>query len=317
VSDDHHDLSTTIVVTPGQLELNMNGPAEIEAVGDLNADGHDDMILHFNAIQSTSRIPAMVYVSDARGYRRKPTLEDWADLRPCALRRAGDLDDSGYDDFVTIDRTGSVTIAFDLATPNRAFVTLEGVTASPYRLVTPIAAHVDLDADGVGDLVIGVAEHVVTVFGDRRRRLRLRHNDLGNWDGIAALGDLDGDGVTDFAGRDAAGEGPAPLLVCSGRRVLGDPIAPCVSIPDSDVQSIVPLVSTPGARSVFAMVGQVGASSETLCEARAWRVRCGPSYDRPDVDGSAAVLPLACLSGAIRDRCGDWTPNLISPERFR
>lgn len=205
-----HDYESLVTPVPDQLWINdgtgaftpaATGPAQVSvdaAFGDLNGDGHPDLLL--------VGIPSRVYLNDGHGnlVLHGPALEDTLAGRVhlADLDGDGDLDAvqlrQGANDIFTIWRnngSGTFSLAATLTRPPKV--------ADPTSFSTTVWGVAIFDADGDGDLDIyattTTAEHTLwRNDGSGNFPVAAAQTYPGNFRSRVSAGDLDGDGDIDL-----------------------------------------------------------------------------------------------------------------------
>ena len=173
-----------------------------ECVGDVDADGHDDMA----AVESKTGGVSVVVVSGATGALLARVVLPLPSQIVLAIAGVGDLDGDSRDDFA---------IGTTLGTPGPPAPVgevwlISGANASVLRTIPGPAgeslfgialdAYDDLDGDGLRDLVAGTGDRVYIVSTASGAVLfSVSSTDPGFGGTVAAIGDADGDGTSDLA----------------------------------------------------------------------------------------------------------------------
>lgn len=186
----------------------------VDGVGDLDGDGHDDLLV---SCYPDAGDPEWIAYSGAPGFAK--IGQDWTSATITGLRvaDAGDVDGDGLDEFWMRSSTSS-----GAADVGPSWLRLRGLTGSfpEYQLAldgsdgvglgSAVAVLDDLDGDGRAELAVGAPNHAsgAGVAAGRVTVLDADGQVLYTLDGqpleqfgaaIAALDDLDGDGTGDFA----------------------------------------------------------------------------------------------------------------------
>jgi len=190
------------------------------AHGDFNADGYDDIAIHTNEAYNS----VYIYPGSSTGLAEIPTHRiatlpsdhQIADIRP-----AGDVNGDGYEDLLVgryTNGTGQVHIHFGSASglEETASVEIDPPAAATYGFGTNIVGELDVDGDGIDDLIALSAAYYSTnyvsvniVYGSTSS-IDSTATSLGTVSGstltlsrtpnrLFAAGDLQGDGYVDLA----------------------------------------------------------------------------------------------------------------------
>lgn len=150
-----------------------NRRPELEAVGDVNGDGKDDVLVGLDADKhavaivfgSTSTSAVNVEAPGTRGFLVQGVTQDLLD----STTGLGDVNGDGKDDFA-VPVPGGATVVFGKATT--AAVQAPAPGAQGYRIVNPsgfdvgdLSGGMDFNGDGRGDLVLDTANKAWVVFG--------------------------------------------------------------------------------------------------------------------------------------------------------
>ncbi len=216
---------SVILEFKGEYEWPLEGRsfgAVLDGVGDLDADGHDDVVIgdpeYREANRPLVRGAAFVFSGRTGDLRFKLVGPDPLDYFASAVAGVGDTDGDGRPD-IAIGAPGSDGDETDPATDRGRFIVYSGRTGavllettglnSHDRLGASIDAAGDLDGDGYADLIVGApsrfgvgAGSALVVMGRRAEAIRrFEGTRVGEGFGsvVRNIGDVDGDGRTDFA----------------------------------------------------------------------------------------------------------------------
>ncbi|MFB7884238.1 FG-GAP repeat domain-containing protein [Microbacterium sp. NPDC056057] len=172
---------------------------QIVAVGDLDADGHRDLI----GVDGQNR--ALLYRGDGASFSGPITLPvDWSRMR--LVTGAGDFDGDGTPDVFTANADGSLQLwRGDRKGSFRSPI----VVGNGWGTMTLLAGGADFSGDGAPDLLArDMAGRLHVYEGDGRGSWSTSAPIGQGWGSISALlapGDFTGDGRADVLARDSAG----------------------------------------------------------------------------------------------------------------
>ncbi|MDP3275638.1 MAG: hypothetical protein Q8Q09_10615, partial [Deltaproteobacteria bacterium] len=203
--------------------------------------------------------------------------------------------------------------------PSQAFVTLGFRTEPGAWIGGSVTTGLDLNGDGIADSVVYMGLRVI-LFGSLDRRFTYANAWTREFGDIVALADLDGDGITEFAGSAEGGPGePSYQKVCSGRFLLGDRFARCVPVGSRNAAWLAPLLGLPGGRAVVFVESELDNEFHSMaqpCEITGWTVRCLRPVRWLSVNHGDGDHLLGCHAGVITDQCEGHSPESIRPDRW-
>jgi hypothetical protein len=224
--------------------------SSIAAAGDIDADGFDDVL-----IGAPRTWPGHAYVySGANGSLLHDLVGSVLGFGT-AVSRIGDVDQDGFGDVaVSAPYLSSNIYAFSGRTGTQLW-TSQGTWAN-YGLGTFLKSLGDVDGDGTRDLLSAASRSFTTdklvLVSGASGALLVEARHFGNAQGIAALGDVNGDGLDDFGANGFPyfigfpfygvylSNAPAPTLYCTAKTnsqgcvpyISASGPGPCLSVGD-------------------------------------------------------------------------------------
>jgi hypothetical protein len=176
--------------------------AKIDGAGDVDGDGHDDLIVGMPGVMAYEG--RVVVFSGADGsllWRIDGNATDRTVGRD--VSRAGDIDGDGYGDFV-FGLVRSAGASVRVLSGRNASILWEAARPSQDYFGVAIACVGDVDGDGLEDLAVGAPEAGYAEILSGADGMLLYHLTEGPGtdyfgDGVAGAGDFNGDGVPDIA----------------------------------------------------------------------------------------------------------------------
>ncbi|GIL29608.1 FG-GAP-like repeat-containing protein [Actinocatenispora comari] len=184
--------------------LGAGGYSMLIPFGDLNGDGHDDLLVRNNSGEVGG------YLGDGGGYFERGVSEHVTIGSGyggfTAIVSTGDLNGDGIDDLVVRNSAG--VLYFKAGTGKSQFKPGVRFTAGWNKYVKLIGAG-DLDGDGCGDLLAVDGDGVMWFYrGTKDGKFATKVRIGAGWakyNAVIGVGDITGDGIPDLIARDSAG----------------------------------------------------------------------------------------------------------------
>jgi hypothetical protein len=184
--------------------LGAGGYSMLIPFGDLNGDGHDDLLVRNNSGEVGG------YLGDGGGYFERGVSKHVTIGSGyggfTAIVSTGDLNGDGIDDLVVRNSAG--VLYFKAGTGTSQFKPGVRFTAGWNKYVKLVGAG-DLDGDGCGDLLAVDGDGVMWFYrGTKDGKFATKVRIGAGWakyNAVIGVGDLTGDGIPDLIARDSAG----------------------------------------------------------------------------------------------------------------